>query len=193
MPTKEHPMTPFTKHPEALELIATINAKNKALATIKADIDVLATQISDGAPDDDGATRVAAALEYARTGVAVQPQGAIAALHEKHVLLRQQLEALSGSVKADHRELSTLQSTLSGEASAAVATEHKAVVAEALAALQAFDAACEKEQALAARLGAAGYDFRAGTWAAWPLIGRLHERSQSTLWNHVRELSSYAK
>ncbi|MBC7620594.1 MAG: hypothetical protein H7293_16690, partial [Candidatus Saccharibacteria bacterium] len=54
-------MTPFTKHHEALELIATINAKNKALATIKTDIAALAAQIADGAPDDDGATRVAAA------------------------------------------------------------------------------------------------------------------------------------
>jgi hypothetical protein len=184
-------MKPFSQLPEVQELHQTIAAKVNDLNKIKADIDLIGNQLAEGGTKDDHTSRVAAAREYAQTGVALP--AAAAALHETHAHLRGLAESLEVSIKADRVALGTLQSEASVAASREVDAEHRAIAAQALEALRAFDMACAAEQALMARLAADGYDARFRQYCAWPTVGRLMDTSASAIWHFERDLSHYAK
>jgi hypothetical protein len=180
-------MKPFSELPEVKALAATTAEKVAAVDKIKSDITNIETQLNVG--ETDHASRVSNALDYARTGnLAATSTGQ---LHDRHALLRQQVEALTNSIKADREALAAMQGEASAAASRELDSEHKKIAAQALAALQAFDAACQAEQDLFGKLGASGFDPRFRQYVGWYHIGRLNDNG-SALASQARDLKFYS-
>ncbi len=183
-------VTPLKEQPGHVEAMKQINTLNGALAKVDVRILEIEALLAAHTPDA-GSSHVEAALQFAATGVVRGPGNTPHALSEENVILRQQREALQKAIAAQYASLQLVTSELSAEVSRAAQAAHKSLAARMLKLLQDLDALQEEERVFIRDLEDAGYSPRFQQYVAWPMVGRLRDKSESLLWYRERELRMY--
>ena len=183
-------MTPLAKQPEFAEASAELDELNAAKAKVQARITEIEMILNSPFHDSDD-SHVAAALEFASSGVVKGPTNVPSDLHEEHLVLRQQRDSLSKAVAARYQARDRLAQELSVKVCAKLSTRHREMAARALAALLEFDALQEAERQFFREIEGAGYDARFPDFISWPAIGTCSMQSESMLFHKVRELRTY--
>ncbi len=184
-------LIPIAKQARYLAAVEAINELAAAKQKIEERIADTEAKLRDGAPDKES-SQVAAALEFANTGVVRAADHSMPALREEHVVLRQQLEALEGAIKTKHAALSQVEQELSMQACRECEPEHRKLAGRYLDALLELDACAEAELELIGRLNASGYAASFREYVRWNLLGLRRDYGQSAIWNRVREIEHYA-
>jgi phosphoenolpyruvate-protein kinase (PTS system EI component) len=183
-------MTPLAQQPQFIAATNEINRLNTALAKVQSRITEIESMLQ-GPLDSSPDSHVEAALEFAETGVVRGPSNTPVALHEEHVVLRQQRDSVQQAIAG----LRAAQSKLTQELSATVCREreqaHKDLARRYLSKLLELDAMRQEEVDFIGDIESNGYDARFRDYVAWPAIGSLWQRSESAIWYRVRELQAY--
>lgn len=141
--------------------------------------------------EDRESSHVAAALHFAQTGevkVSDRPN----ALHDEHQVLRQQRDALEKAMRARNEALNDITGELSAAMGRELEERHRKLAGRYVQALKQLDALHEEEISLVSEIQSAGYSPRFRAYIQWPLVGRLANRGESSLWNHLNSLNYYA-
>lgn len=184
-------MQHIKNHPRYQELSSDLATLTGALGKINARISEVEALLCSPHPVDQTALAVAQALQFAETG-RMEVSNLPANLQTEHVLLREKVGALNAAIEAKQNELAALRTQLSGEVCAAKAAEHRKIAARAVALLEELDKVMGEEDAFIAAIESAGYNAAFRTYVAWPVVGRIAQRSESMLWYQHRDLSLYA-
>jgi hypothetical protein len=172
---------------------AEINQLSATLAQLHTGIEELEARLRNAPTTNDVDARlVADAQHFAQTGEIRQPGGPDA-LRERHVALRRQRDSVESAIRAKREQQMQLVSQLSADTCRSLVAEHRELASRYVKALLALDALHEEEQALFAALSDAGYRPQFPTTLAWYQIGRLSQRSESSIWNHLRSIEAYAE
>ena len=186
-------MQPLAQQPayiEAQQDLDKVVAAVAAIDTRLAEIDALL---------EEGRVRQArdladVGLEFARTGVAVNPSTLMLTLQEERQALAPQRDALMRRILQRRDAQEEVRRALSVQASAQVQEKHVAILKRMRAALLAVDAVVEEEKAFFETLTALGYEPRFPIHAAWSVrsLGRAGDR-HSHLFSILRELSNHTE
>lgn len=182
-------MKPMSAQPVFAEATDEINKLNAALAKVQGRIVEIEALLNADAPDGDS-SHVAAALEYAATGVVRGPDNTPTALREEHVVLRQQRDALRTVIGERHKARNKVASELSAQACKEAVPAHAALCKRYVKALRQLDQIESEERELIRSIEANEYSASFRVYAQWPYIGSISDRS-SMLSQRVREMSFY--
>jgi restriction endonuclease Mrr len=185
-------MTHISKIPEFAQLTQEINALAEAKGKVQSRISEIESLLRSDS-QDDGASHVAAALEFATTGKVLIPSNTPADLREAHVILRQQRESLDKAIIAKQQALSEVHGTLSRKACEAIEDKHRKLAGRYLATLRQLDAIAIEEIEMVRALEQEGYNVSLRAYVQWPNVGLLSETSGSAIWHKEREMSNYAE
>lgn len=179
-------MKPLAVHPRFVEASAEIDTLNSALAKVDGRITEISALLNTGEPQGDS-SHVAAALSFAETGIVKGPDNAPSALHEEHIVLRQQAEALRNTIAQRHQARQTLAAELSAVAVAEAAPAHDALLKRYATKLLELDALRREEADMVRALEGAGFSAGFREYVQWPLLGSA-EDSGSVISMRLRQL-----
>ena len=180
---------PLSRHPTYPEAAGEISRYQAALFKVETRIAEIEAQLRTAPSEevrDEG--HVKAALQFAESGVAARTTIPVH-LHEEHLTLRNQAEALQRAIDAKSRVLATVRSEVSAHAVAKF-TEYQADLRKRFAdVLRELGAVMDEELQLVADLERQGYAVHFAELAQWPLLGSLRD-GDSVISMRLREIST---
>jgi hypothetical protein len=183
-------MLHISQQPEFAEVTQEVNSLGEAQGKVLARLAEVESLLRAGTPDD-GSSYLDSALQFAATGKVIAPINISSELHDSHLILRQQRDALAQAIKQKQQAHTGVQRKLSREACTQIAPAHRKLAARYLEALRQLDAIAEEEISLFRSIEVKGYDVSMREYIAWPHMGMIRETSSSAIWHKVRELSRY--
>ena len=187
MARNPQPLPHRNQNPAYAQLVDEIGKLQGALVPVRgriSEIEILLSTPTEPDKRTDG--RVEAALHFVETGTVRRSENSDS-LHEDHLRLREQAEALQEVIDRKQQALYQLESQLSSDALARSKDDFADIRDRYVAKLRELDAIAGEEQALLNSLNAQGYYPSLTRPVAWALIGVLSD-PQSAISAHVRDL-----
>ncbi len=188
MARNPQPLTHRNQNPEyiqALEDIGKLEAARAAQQGRLLEIGILLQSAISAEERED--THIEAAMHFVETGTVKRPQSSVT-LGEDHMLLREQIEALTQAIDRKQRGIYELESRLSNEAMTRAKDDFKSIRERYVAKLRELDAIVVEEQQLLNDMNSQGYYPTLNNPVAWFLVGTLSD-PQSAISSHLRGLS----
>lgn len=190
---RERKLPNIGTRPEYVQSETELKQLTTTLAQLHTGIEELEARLRSAPTTKDVETGlVADAQHFAQTGE-IRQAGIPNALQERHVALRRQRESVESAIRAKRDQHTQVVSQLSADLCRGLYAEHRELASRYVKTLLALDALHEEEQALFEAVQDAGYRPQFPKVLAWHEVGRLRQRSESSLWNHLRSIETYAQ